>query len=139
MKNKRFAAPGTGAFLSLTSAVIGVVGTIGYCVYGVVYDYFDSGVCIGMLIACALAADYGLLRGKGVGALNLLASVVMSASMALFFLNSFPVWADNLTGITMYASRGGLVPVVILMVMMLAVIVLNMISCFKNTCEEETK
>ena len=50
--------------------------------------------------------------------------------MGLFFLNSYPVWADRLNNISMYGSRGTLVPVIALLVLMVAAIVAGIVSCF---------
>lgn len=50
-------------------------------------------------------------------ACNLLSVMCLSGAIALFFLNSFPVWADELNGITMYASRGGLPPVIVILIL----------------------
>ena len=101
---------GPGALLSLGCAALGVVCLAAYCVYGAVFDYFDTGVCIALLLAAACAGVYALADGKPLGALSLVSAACLSFALGLFFLNSFPVWADNLNGITMYASRGGLAP-----------------------------
>ena len=50
--------------------------------------------------------------------------------MGLFFLNSYPVWADRLNNISMYGSRGTLLPVITLLVLMVAAIVVGIVSCF---------
>lgn len=121
---------GPGALLSLGCAALGVVCLAAYCVYGAVFDYFDTGVCIALLLAAACAGVYALADGKPLGALSLVSAACLSFALGLFFLNSFPVWADNLNGITMYASRGGLEPVIAIMVVLIVCILAEIISCF---------
>ncbi|MBC5736374.1 hypothetical protein [Lawsonibacter faecis] len=130
---------GPGALLSLGCAALGVVCLAAYCVYGAVFDYFDTGVCIALLLAAACAGVYALAEGKPLGALNLVSAACLSFALGLFFLNSFPVWADNLNGITMYASRGGLAPVVAIAAVMLACILAEIVSCFLSRGKGDAK
>lgn len=73
------------------------------------------------------------------GALSLVSAACLSFALGLFFLNSFPVWADNLNGITMYASRGGLAPVVAIAAVMLACILAEIVSCFLSRGKGDAK
>ena len=51
-------------------------------------------------------------------------------ALGLFFLNSYNVWADWYGGFTMYGSRGGIGPVIALMVILLAGCITGTVSCF---------
>lgn len=113
--------------LSALTAVISLVALIAYCIYGVVFNYFDTVVCAFLVGTLALSGVHFYL---GLGALNLLGAMCTSGAIALFFLNSFPVWADELNGITMYASRGGLPPVIAILVLMFGCALLQIASCF---------
>ena len=87
-KTKSFSAKA-----ALAGAVLSAAALIGFTVYGMIYDYFDTVV-------------------------------------SLTLLNSYPVWADRLNNISMYGSRGTLVPVIALLVLMVAAIVAGIVSCF---------
>ncbi len=115
---------------SLLSAALSLVTVIVFCIYGFIYDYMDSVVILTLLIGIAGSAVYALVKSKAVELLNLLAVISVSFSVGLFFLNSYPVWADRLNNITMYASRGTLVPVIAIIIMMFATIIIGIVSCF---------
>ena len=89
---------------SLVGVVLSAAALIGFTVYGMVYDYFDTVVFLTLALGMV--------------------------GMGLFFLNSYPVWADRLNNISMYGSRGTLVPVITLLVLMVAAIVVGIVSCF---------
>ena len=121
---------GAGARFSLFGAALALVCLIGYCIYGAVYDYFDTVVFGGIVLGILFAGLYSLSDSAALGIFNLLSALCLSAALGLFFLNSFPVWADRLNNITMYASRGGLEPVIAIMVVLIVCILAEIISCF---------
>lgn len=123
-------AKGTGAVADLLSAGVGLIGLIAYIIYGVTFDYLDSAVVLTLIAGVVCAAADSVLDQKALGLLNLVSAMCLSYAVGLFALNSFPVWADNLNGITMYASRGGLAPVIIVLVLLLAALILEVVSCF---------
>lgn len=116
--------------LSLFAAAVALVTLAAYCVYGAVFDYFDTVVCAFIVIAIALSVVHFYVDAPAAGACNLPAVMCFSGATALFFLNSFPVWADELNGITMYASRGGLPPVIAILALLLIYTILEIVSCF---------
>ena len=67
---------------------------------------------------------------KAVEFLNLVQVLLVSYGVGLFFLNSYPVWADRLNNITMYGARGSLVPVVAIILLCFAAAILGIASCF---------
>ena len=103
--------------LSLIGAGIGTVTLVIFCIYGLVYDYMDIAVAFSLVLSVACGAGYVLLHAKAVEVLNLLQVMCVSWGMGLFFLNSYPVWADRLNGIDMYGSRGTLLPVITILVL----------------------
>ena len=94
--------------LSLIGAGVGIVTLVIFCIYGLVYDYMDVAVVLSLVLSVACGAGYVLLHAKAAEVLNLLQAVCVSWGVGLFFLNSYPVWADRLNGIDMYGSRGTL-------------------------------
>ena len=77
---------GPGALLSLGCAALGVVCLAAYCVYGAVFDYFDTGVCIALLLAAACAGVYALAEGKPLGALNLVSAACCLTVIPVFIV-----------------------------------------------------
>lgn len=98
--------------------------------YGMIYDYFDTVVSLTLALGVAGMAAYALADKVWSKLLNLAAVACITFGMGLFFLNSYPVWADRLNNISMYGSRGTLVPVIALLVLMVAAIVAGIVSCF---------
>jgi len=121
---------GTGVRISFLCAAVSLVGLIAYLIYGIVYHYLDSVVLLAFLAGALCAAGYCFREEAVLGLLNLISAACLSYGVGLFFLNSFPVWADNLNGITMYASRGGLPPVIAILVLLLLAILMEIVSCF---------
>ena len=103
---------------------------IGFTVYGMVYDYFDTVVFLTLALGMVGMAAYALVDRAWSELLNLAAVACITFGMGLFFLNSYPVWADRLNNISMYGSRGTLLPVITLLVLMVAAIVVGIVSCF---------
>lgn len=121
--------------LRLTAAVFSAVSLIGFVIYGLVFNYFDTFVAGGLMLATVLYAFSAFNKGK-LGAIALPSGVLsVAAAQALFFVNSFPVWADEVNGITMYNSRGGLVPVIALLVLLLASAITGIVASFKASKE----
>lgn len=118
------------AKMSLFGAVLNLVTLIAFCLYGIIYDYFDTVVFLTFLLGVVCAAGYTMLKQKIAESLNLLAVICVTFGLGLFFLNSYPVWADRLNNITMYASRGTLFPVISIMLLCIATVILYIISCF---------
>lgn len=125
MKGKSMSAK-----LSLIGAAVCLVTLTTFCIYGAVYDYFDSVVAIALALGTACAAVYAFVDGKATEYLNLLQVILVSYGLGLFFLNSHPVWADRLNNIDMYGARGSLVPVVAIMLLCIGAVVLGIVSCF---------
>lgn len=115
---------------ALVAVVIGIISLIVYIVYGVMYSYFDTAVLGGFVLGIVFTALDALLPQVSVRIFSLLAVFSYSFGLGIFFMNSFPVWADRLNGITMYGSRGTLVPVVAIMVLMILLILFGIVKCF---------
>lgn len=118
------------ARLSLIAAGITLAALIAFVIYGAVYSYLDSVVILSLALGAVCAAVYGLVNSRAAEFLNLLQVVLVSYGVGLFFLNSYPVWADRLNNITMYGARGSLVPVVLIIVLCFAAAILGIASCF---------
>ena len=121
--------------LRLTAAVLSAVSLAAFTVYGLVFNYFDTFVFGGLALAAVLYAFSGLSKGKLADAALPAGVLSVAAAEALFFVNSFPVWADEVNGITMYNSRGGLVPVIGLLVLLLASAITGIAASFKASKE----
>ena len=135
MKNV-FIGKSIGRFVSLIAAVCAVACLIGYTVYGVTYDYFDALAFLCLLFAAAAGFAYfftqsenALLR-RVLAFLNVVMVVFFALAFAIMVKNSIYVWADELNNITMYGSRGGLAPVIALIVAFAVVLVAAIVSCF---------
>lgn len=118
------------AKLSLLSAALGLVTLIIFCIYGVVYDYFDIVVFLTLALGVVCAAGYAMLAARAAELLNLAAVLLVTFGVGLFFLNSYPVWADRLNNISMYGSRGTLFPVILIMVLCFVTVFVEIASCF---------
>lgn len=128
---------GAGRKSSILAAGVSCITAIVFCIYGAVYDYFDTGVLIAALLAAVFGVLYAQKDGAATAMLNLLGVVSLGIGFGVFFLNSYYVWADRLNHIEMYGSRGTLVPVVAIMVLFILAMVLFIISCFAG--KEEKK
>ena len=115
---------------SLVGVVLSAAALIGFTVYGMVYDYFDTVVFLTLALGMVGMAAYALVDRAWSELLNLAAVACITFGMGLFFLISYPVWADRLNNISMYGSRGTLLPVITLLVLMVAAIVVGIVSCF---------
>ena len=124
-KTKSFSAKA-----ALAGAVLSAAALIGFTVYGMMYDYFDTVVFLTLALGVAGMAAYALADKVWSELLNLAAVACITFGMGLFFLNSYPVWADRLNNITMYGARGSLVPVVAIILLCFATAILGIASCF---------
>lgn len=118
------------AKVSLLSAALNLVTLVIFCIYGAVYDYFDTVVSLALALGVVCAVLYALMDNKVAEVLNLAAVLCVSFGVGLFFLNSYPVWADRLNNITMYGSRGTLFPVVSIMILCFVTVIIEIVSCF---------
>ena len=118
------------AKVSLLSAALNLVTLVIFCTYGAVYDYFDTVVFAALALGVVCAVLYALMDNKVAEVLNLAAVLCVSFGVGLFFLNSYPVWADRLNNITMYGSRGTLSPVVAIMILCFVTVIIEIVSCF---------
>ncbi|SCJ01959.1 Uncharacterised protein [uncultured Flavonifractor sp.] len=118
------------AKVSLLSAALNLVTLVIFCIYGAVYDYFDTVVFAALALGVVCAVLYALMDNKVAEVLNLAAVLCVSFGVGLFFLNSYPVWADRLNNITMYGSRGTLFPVVSIMILCFVTVIIEIVSCF---------
>ena len=116
--------------MGLIGAAIAIVTMIAFCIYGAVYDYFDTGVVIFSILGAVCGALYAFFHENWSKMLNLLGILMDGIAMGVFFLNSYYVWADRLNNIEMYGSRGTLTPVVAILVLFILSIVSYIISCF---------
>lgn len=118
------------AKVSLLSAALNLVTLVIFCIYGAVYDYFDTVVFLTLALGVVCAVLYALMDNKVAEVLNLVAVLCVSFGVGLFFLNSYPVWADRLNNITMYGSRGTLFPVISIMILCFVTVIIEIVSCF---------
>ncbi len=124
------------AKLSLICAGLNLITLVAFCIYGVVYDYFDSVVCLAFILGVVCFALYALVDKLFTEILNLAGVFCVTFGVGLFFLNSYPVWADRLNNITMYGSRGTLVPVVTIMILCFVTALVGIVSCFtRKECD----
>lgn len=118
------------AKMSLLGGTLNLITLVAFCIYGAVYDYFDIAVFLALTLGVVCAVGYVLVNHKAAEMLNLLAAISVSFAVGLFFLNSYPVWADRLNNISMYGSRGTLLPVVAIMVLSFVTVLIDVVSCF---------
>ena len=81
-----------------------------------------------LLPGTACAAGYALLSRPAAELLNLAAVILVTFGLGLFFLNSYPVWADRLNNISMYGSRGTLFPVILIMALCFVTVLVEIAS-----------
>lgn len=125
MKGKSLSAK-----LCLAGGAVDLLALAAFCVYGAVYSYLDIVVILALALGAVCAAGYAFVDHKATEFLNLVQILLVSYGVGLFFLNSYPVWADRLNNITMYGARGGLAPVIAIMLMCFVSVFLAIGSCF---------
>mgnify|MGYP001226784021 CR=1 FL=1 len=128
MGNKHLQEMGAGVIASQICALLGLVTLVIYGIYGLVYDYFDLVVFLTFTLGIVCAQGYVLVERSQF--LNLVSVGCYAFGVGLFFLNSYPVWADRLNNITMYGSRGTLFPVILIIVLAFICILVEIVSCF---------
>lgn len=137
---KIFSGRNAASYLNLACAAFSLVIAVVFCIYGAVFNYYDSIVCLNLILAAVCFIGFFLFNAyKPARWLNLLGVFLLSFALTFFFLNSFPVWADELNNITMYNSRGGLAPVITIIVLMLICIIAAIVGCFMKPEEREAK
>lgn len=125
MKGKSISAK-----LSLIAVAVNLITLIAFVIYGTIYSYMDSMVVLSLLLGAVCGLAYALVDKKATEFLNLVQVLLVSYGVGLFFLNSYPVWADRLNNITMYGARGSQVPVVAIILLCFATAILGIASCF---------
>lgn len=121
------------AVAALAGAVLSAVAAVADLIYGLTYnEYFDSVVLLCMAGGTVCLALYALMNKAATEFLNLLAVLALGFGMGLFFLNSYPVWADWWGNFDMYGSRGGVGPVITIMVITLVAAICGIVSCFSR-------
>lgn len=131
MSSIRIRSLGVSAYLALADALLAAVTLVGFCIYGAIYnEYFDLAVAALLLLGIICMAGYALIDTIVTEYINVAGVFCVSFSMGLFFLNSYEVWADWYGNFDMYGSRGGLTPVIILLVLHILTIVCGIVSCF---------
>ena len=127
--SKRVKASGVSAKLSQFSALLGVVSLVAFCIYGAVFQYFDLVVLLTIALGVVCMEGYVLSSARPAQLLNMFGVACYAYAVGLFFLNSYNVWADWYGNFTMYGSRGGIAPVVAIMVLLVCCVT-GIISCF---------
>lgn len=136
MKLRRFKDLQGGEKESRIGSLTGIVTLIIFCIYGFMYQYFDTVVVLGMLLGIVCSELYLHCKARAAQCLNVVSILCASFAMGLFFMNSYPVWADRLNNISMYSSRGTLFPVITILVLQTAAILCEVVSCFRVREEE---
>ncbi len=117
---------------ALIGGGLGILTLLGFLVYGAVYNvYFDIVVALCLLLGAGGLIVYALINKAWADFFPLIAVVLMSFGAGLFFLNSYPVWADWYGNFNMYGSQGGVTPVILILVPFFAAIICGIVSCFK--------
>ncbi|MCD8053652.1 MAG: hypothetical protein LUF00_06350 [Lachnospiraceae bacterium] len=130
MKTKKL---GLSAAAGWACAAVTLVDLIAFCIYGAVYNtYFDLAVVIFLALGAVCAGFYAKIDTELSQWANLAAVFCDSFALGVFFLNSFPVWADWNGGFTMYGSQGGIQPVILILVICLVAILAGIVSCFSR-------
>jgi len=123
---------------------VAAITLIIYIIYGAVYDYFDIGVFFIMLAALVLYGASAAMATMDKAPKTSLAALVLGNicfawALGFFFLNSYPVWADEVNGITMYNSRGGLFPVITIILLFFICIITGSVAAFKEKKNKEAE
>lgn len=117
---------------ALIGGGLGILTLLGFLVYGAVYNvYFDIVVALCLALGAGALGVYALVNKAWADFFPLIAVVLMSFGAGLFFLNSYPVWADWYGNFNMYGSQGGVTPVILILVPFFAAIICGIVSCFK--------
>ena len=136
MRLRRFKELQKGERASRIGTLTGIVVLLFFCIYGLVYQYFDTVVVLGMFLGIVCSELYLHCKIKAAECMNVVSILCASFALGLFFMNSYPVWADRLNNISMYSSRGTLFPVITILVLQVAAILCEVVSCFCIRKEE---
>lgn len=116
---------------ALVGGGLGALTLLGFLVYGAVYTvYFDIVVVLCLLLGVAALGAYAVLNKAWTDFFPLIAVVVLSFGVGVFFLNSYPVWADWWGKFNMYGSQGGLTPVLCILIPYIITIICGIVTCF---------
>lgn len=119
------------ALAALAGTVLSAVAAVADLIYGLIYsEYFDSVVLLCLVASAVCLALYAVMNKVATEFLNLLAVLALGFSLGLFFLNSYPVWADWWGHFDMYGSRGGVGPVIAIIAITLVAAICGIVSCF---------
>ncbi|MGI6107449.1 MAG: hypothetical protein ACOX8B_05895 [Lachnospiraceae bacterium] len=117
--------------MALAACAVSCAAAVLFVIYGIQFHvYFDTFVLACDLVAAVSFFLYAREGGRWASWLNLLGTVLMSVGLGLFFLNSYPVWADWYGNFDMYGSQGGITRVIVQMAVVLAAILAGIVSCF---------
>lgn len=136
MKLRRFKDLQGGERESRIGSLVGIITLVIFCIYGLIYQYFDTVVVLGMLLGIVCSELYLHCKAAAAQCLNVVSILCSSFALGLFFMNSYPVWADRLNNISMYSSRGTLFPVITILVFQVIAILCEVVSCFRVRREE---
>ena len=121
------------AMAALAGAVLSAVAAVADLIYGLTFsEYFDSVVLLCLVASAACLALYAFMNKAATEFLNLLAVLALGFGLGLFFLNSYPVWADWWGHFDMYGSRGGVGPVIAIVAVTLLAAICGIVSCFSR-------
>lgn len=119
------------ALAALAGAVLSAVAAVADLIYGLVYsEYFDSVVLLCLVASAVCLGLYAFMNKAATEFLNLLSVLALGFGLGLFFLNSYPVWADWWGHFDMYGSRGGVGPVISIIVVIVVAAICGIVSCF---------
>ncbi len=122
---------------ALVAAALELITLVVFLIYGATYSvYADWTVSLFLLLGIAGYVGYVLLNGPVADILPLAAVICGGLGMNLFFLNSYPVWADWYGHFNMYGSQGGLTPVLVIMIFAILSAVCGIITCFTRKEKE---
>ena len=121
------------AMAALAGAVLSAVAAVADLIYGLTFsEYFDSVVLLCLIVGAACLAAYAFVNKAATEFLNLLAVLALGFGLGLFFLNSYPVWADWWGHFDMYGSRGGVGPVIAIVAVTVVSAICGIVSCFSR-------
>ena len=121
------------ALAALAGAVLSAVAAVADLIYGLVYsEYFDSVVLLCLVASTVCLGLYAFMNKAATEFLNLLSVLALGFGLGLFFLNSYPVWADWWGHFDMYGSRGGVGPVISIIVVIVVAAICGIVSCFSR-------
>lgn len=121
------------AVAALAGAVLSAVAAVADLIYGLTYsEYFDSVVLLCMAASAVCLALYAFVNKAATEFLNLVSVLALGFGLGLFFLNSYPVWADWWGHFDMYGSRGGVGPVIAIVALTLVAAICGIVSCFSR-------